>query len=356
MTGPVSTPVRPDSPDSPVATHEVRAVVVDRAGPGPGPATLTWERRPAPTPGPDDLIVRPSFVGVCGSDLELVAGHSDEDFPIEYPHILGHEWSGTVVETGSAVEGFVVGQLVVGHGSLGGNRWFGVTTDGAMADRFRVPAEMCLPVPAGVSAQRAAMVEPLACVVRGLESAGGANASHTAVVFGCGTLGLAMTGLLASTGAFVVAVDPSERRRGIAEQLGAAVTLPAGDGPALLDRVRELAGVDGADLVIEASGAPAAQAAALEVTAVGARVVLMGLASGNAANAGLRLIQARLLTVTTSVGAPPSAWPPTLRLLQRTGLDLTPAVSDVFGFDRCREALDAATHPDTTGKVMLTPV
>ncbi|GMA88367.1 hypothetical protein GCM10025868_36170 [Angustibacter aerolatus] len=119
--------------------------------------------------------------------------------------------------------------------------------------------------------------------------------------------------------------------------------------------MRDALGVDGADLVVEASGAAAAQAASLEVTAWGARVLLMGLASGNAANAALRLVQARLLRVTTSVGGPPSVWRPALRLMHRTGMDLTPAVSDVFGFDECVEALEAAGHPATTGKVMLTP-
>lgn len=332
----------------------VSAVVVARV-PG-GSITVVCEQRPAPVAGPNDLVVVPSYIGVCGSDLELVAGHADGDFPIEYPHILGHEWSGIVAEIGSEVTSFAVGQLVVGHGSLGSNRWFGVTTDGAMADRFRVQADMCFAVPEGVSAQRGAMVEPLACVMQGLESVGGANASHTVVVFGCGTLGLAMVALLASTGAVVVAIDPSDRRREIAERLGASLMLPAADGATLLGQIRALLGVDGADLVVEASGTPAAQAAALEVTAPHARVLLMGLANGNAANAGLRLIQARLLSVTTSVGAPPTAWPPALRLLQRTGMDLTPAVSDVFGFDRCREALEAARHSATTGKVMLTPV
>ncbi|GAB3682783.1 zinc-dependent alcohol dehydrogenase [Angustibacter aerolatus] len=334
-------------------TATVQAVVVDR--PGGGPVSLVCEPRPAPSAGPGQLVVEPRFVGVCGSDLELVAGHSDDDFPIEYPHVLGHEWSGVVAEVGAGVAGFEVGQLVVGHGSLGDNRWFGVTTDGAMADRFPVPADMCFAVPDGVSPQRAAMVEPLACVLQGLQSAGGADASHTAVVFGCGTLGLAMVALLRSTGATVVAVDPSEQRRAIAEQLGASLTLPAADGTTLLAQVRDALGVDGADLVVEASGAAAAQAASLEVTAWGARVLLMGLASGNAANAALRLVQARLLRVTTSVGGPPSVWRPALRLMHRTGMDLTPAVSDVFGFDECVEALEAAGHPATTGKVMLTP-
>jgi L-iditol 2-dehydrogenase len=332
----------------------VSAVTVRKAT--PGTVNIGYEERAAPRPGPGDLVIAPSFVGICGSDLELVAGHSDDDFPTAYPVVLGHEWSGVVLAVGAETgSGFALGQLVVGHGSLGNNHWFGITDDGAMAERFVVPSAMCFAVPEGVSAQRAAMVEPLACALRGLQSAGGADASHTAVVFGCGTLGLAMIGLLVSTGAKVVAIDPSEQRRNIAERLGATVSLPAADGAQLLEEIRLRLDVTGADLVVEASGNPAAQAAALEVTAVGARVLLMGLAHGNT-TAALRLVQARLLTVVTSVGAPAAIWEPTLRLLARTGMDLTPAVSDVFGFDRCHEALTAARHPDTTGKVMLAPV
>jgi L-iditol 2-dehydrogenase len=331
----------------------VSAVIVSKGA--SGTVTVACEERATPTPGPTDLVIEPSFIGVCGSDLELVAGHSDDDFPISYPLILGHEWSGLVVDVGSEIGAdFELGQLVVGHGSLGSNHWFGITEDGAMADRFRVPASMCFAVPPGVSAQRAAMVEPLACVLQGLQVAGGADASHTAVVFGCGTLGLAMIGLLVSTGATVVAIDPSEQRRTIAGRLGATLSLPAAEGAELLEEIRLQLGVEGADLVVEASGNPAAQAASLEVTAVGARVLLMGLAHGNTM-AALRLVQARLLTIVTSVGAPASIWEPTLRLLARTGLDLTPAVSDVFGFDRCNDALSAAGNPSTTGKVMLTP-
>jgi len=335
-------------------SETVNAVVVDR--PGGGAVTLTHQVLPAPRAEAGQLVVRPEYVGVCGSDLELVAGHSDDDFPIVYPHILGHEWSGVVVEIGEGVEGFRPGQLVIGHGALGDNRWFGVTTDGAMAERFVVPADMCHPVPDGIGAQQAAMVEPLACVLQGLHTVGGVDASHTAVVFGCGTLGLAMVGLLVSTGATVVAVDPSEQRRMIAERLGATMVADAGSGEDLRRRIAAELGVEGADLVVEASGAAAAQVASLEVTAMGARVLLMGLAHGVADRAPLRLVQARLLTVVTSVGAPPEVWAPALRLMGRTGLDLTPAVSDVFAFADCVAALEAAGRPATTGKVMLRPV
>jgi L-iditol 2-dehydrogenase len=199
------------------------------------------------------------------------------------------------------------------------------------------------------------MVEPLACVLHALQQVGGSDASHTAVVFGCGTLGLAMIALLAGTGAVVVAIDPSEQRRGIAAKLGASLALPAAPGSEITAMIAEQLAVPGADLVVECSGAPAAQAAALEVTRLRARVLFMGLSHGNASSAALRLIQTNELTLTSSTGAPAQIWEPALRLMQRTNLDLTGAVSDVYPFSACLEALAAAANPGTTGKVMLTP-
>lgn len=275
--------------------------------------------------------------------------------PVTYPFVLGHEWSGTVMSIGAAVTGFAPGDLVIGHGDLGGNHWFGVTTDGALAETFRVPAQQCFPVPEGVSAQRAAMVEPLACVLAGLHSVGGADASHVAVVFGCGTLGLAMVGLLRSTGATVVAVDPSSARRAIAELVGADVALAPTTAAELRERVDACCGSSGADLVVEASGATAAQAAALEVAGVGGRVLYMGLAHGTAQEVPLRLIHAQQLRVSSSSGAPPSVWRPALRLTARTGLDLTPAVSDVYSFAEHEKAFAAAAAPSRFGKIMLRP-
>ena len=331
----------------------VGAVLVARQ-PGQD-VTMDFVQVPAPELGDGQVLIEPSFVGVCGSDLELLAGHLDEDYPVEYPLILGHEWSGTVAEVGDGVAGLEVGELVIGHGALGGNRWFGVTTNGAMAEQFVVPASLCFPVPQTITARQAALVEPLACVLEGLQRAGGADASHTAMVFGCGTLGLAMIALLHTTGAVVVAVDPSASRRKLAEDLGADLGLDAAGGDVLLRRIQEHFGVTGADLVIEASGAPQAQSAALEVTAVRARVVFMGITRGVAPSAQLRLMQARLLSVMTSSGAPAEIWEPTLRLMARTGLDLTPAVSEPFAFNDCQAALEAARSPETSGKVMLRP-
>jgi threonine dehydrogenase-like Zn-dependent dehydrogenase len=329
----------------------VSAVVVDKTA--AGKIAVAARSVPAREPGPDELLVRPEFVGLCGSDLELLDGNFELDFPVTYPVILGHEWSGTVLAVGPGVEDYAVGDLIVGHGALGNNHWFGLTSNGAMAEAFTVPRTLCFHVPDNVGAQQAALAEPLACVIEGLHRIGGADPSHISVVFGCGTLGLAMISLLHQLGCPVVAIDPSEQRRTIARNLGADLTLD----PTTTDPRTTIVGLLGgaADLVVEASGSPLAQASALDLTAERARVLYMGLTHGTAHNVALRQIQARDLQIQASTGAPPTAFASALRLMARTGLDLTPAVSTVYPFTACADAITAARNPAGSGKVMLAP-
>lgn len=332
--------------DSAIRTR--RAVVVHRDGSG---VHVRCDVLSAPLLRTGEIRVRPDFVGVCGSDLEQIFGSMDASFDVQFPHVLGHEWSGVITETGGGTNRFRVGDRVVGHGVLGGNTWFGVSTDGAMADSFAVPESMCFTVPDGVSPLRAALVEPLACSLQALRVAGGADGGQVAVVFGCGAIGLAMVGLLHSVRATVVAVDPSAQRLAVASDLGADHCVVPDERTA--EAVRALVG--GADLVAECSGAPSAQADAIDVTAPEARVLFMGLAHGRADRVSLYQVQNRNLRLCSSTGAPPSIWQPTLRLLERTGLDLTPAVSDVFAFTACEEALTAARDSSRHAKVMLSP-
>ncbi len=329
-----------------------RAVVVHQ---GAGGITVSCDLLPTPPLAADAVRVRPDYVGICGSDLEQIFGVMDPGFEVEFPHVLGHEWSGVVVEAGARVSRFRPGDRVIGHGSLGGNIWFGVSTDGAMADTFTVPEAMCFAVPPAVSSLRAALVEPLACCLQGLRTAGGADAGHTVAVLGCGAIGLSMVGLVRSLGARVVAVDPSGERLRIADALGADHCVQVAEGEDTAARVLRALGGRGADLVVEASGAPSAQAAAFDVTARDARLLFMGLSHRRSAQVSLHQIQNHNLRVLSSTGAPPHIWEPALRLLDRTGLDLEPLVSDVFAFEDCAAALSAARDSAGHAKVMLSP-
>lgn len=302
-----------------------------------------------PTPGPGQLLVRPSYVGICGSDLEQLADHMPDTFVINYPHVLGHEWSGEVVEVGPGGRDFKVGDPVVGHGDLGGNRWFGVTHDGAMADLFAVDRTVCFRLPAEMGLRNAALVEPFACVFEAFGKLGGLNAAHRVHVHGLGAIGLCTVIQAVAARASVAAVDPSARRRELALSLGAEVAVDPSD----VEAMEALAAA--ADVVVEASGAPPAQAAALESAAQNGRVLFMGVSAPRAVPTRLGLIQQRNLTVMSSTGAASGAWPGALRMIERHGLDLTPIVSATFSFADCEEALARAADPGRETKVLLHP-
>jgi L-iditol 2-dehydrogenase len=304
--------------------------------------------------GARDLTVRLAFVGICGTDSEILHGRMPATFEINYPHSLGHEWSGVVEDIGADVTGFQPGDRVLGHGHLGGNDWFGVTHDGAAAEVFTVPAAVCFQVPQNTSLLSAAVIEPFACVLQALTKSGGVSGADTVHIHGLGAIGLNALMQCRHAGAQVVVFDPSPIRRERALTLGAAGALDpfTGEIPKLAEAVD---GRPYADLVIEASGNPVAQANALEGADTGGRVLLMGVSQPRPVPTRLGLIQERDLTVRTSVGAPASIWPAAIRYVRTSGLDLATIVSAVFPLSTGVEALTAAQDSKNQVKVMLAP-
>jgi threonine dehydrogenase-like Zn-dependent dehydrogenase len=332
---------------SATATRDtVSAVVVTKHE---GEITVGCDEVARPTVGRGQLLVRPAYVGICGSDLEQLADHMPATFDINYPHILGHEWSGEVQEVGADVEGFRVGDKLIGHGDLGENRWFGVTHDGAMAELFVVEARVCFRLEAVTDLRTAAVVEPFACVFAAFRRLGALNAAHRVHVHGLGAIGLCAVIQAAAVGAAVTVVDPSERRRDLALRLGARLAIDPTDTTAM----DELA--SSGDVVVEASGSPHAQAAAIESASHGGRVLYMGVSRPRPTNARLGLVQERDLTLISSTGAPPDAWEPALRMLQRLQLDLGPLVSSTYPFTQIALALARAADPGAEIKVLLHP-
>jgi len=320
-----------------------------------GTITVGYEHIDRPTPGPDDLLVEPAFAGVCGTDMEQLHGRMPESFIINFPHTLGHEWSGTVVATGSNVTGFAAGDKILGHGHLGGNEWFGVTHDGAMSEVFTVPASMCFAVPDVVSLQTAAVIEPFACVLNAVKKIGGLSAADTVHVYGLGAIGLCAVMQAVVAGAQVVAYDPSELRRKTALQLGARAALNPLEEGSLADATAAQIGRGLGDVVIEASGNPFAQAMAIKSADDDGRVLLMGVSVPREVPVLLGLVQQRNLTITSSTGAPPPVWPAAIKYVANVGLDLEVLVSSVIDFADCEEAIARAQDSGREVKVLLRP-
>jgi threonine dehydrogenase-like Zn-dependent dehydrogenase len=213
-----------------------------------------------------------------------------------------------------------------------------------------------MPVPDSVSLQNAALIEPFACVLNTMQKVGGVHAGQTVHIFGLGAIGLTAVMQAATSGATVVVFDPSPLRRQKALAIGASCAVdPLLGVEANLDEIEASTGRRFADLVIEASGVAAAQAASLESADHGGRVVLMGISRPRPSGARLGLVQDRDLTVTTSVGAPAAVWPVALRFVENTGLDLTPIVSSVLPFSECVEAIQRAEEPGRDIKILLRP-
>jgi L-iditol 2-dehydrogenase len=224
------------------------------------PGDLRIDEVPKPEPGPGDVLVQVEVALTDGTDLKTYRrGH-----PLLFtspPVPFGHEFCG-----------IVDGRRVVAANSAPCGGCDGcargeqcrelVFLSGAYADWLVVPERIAAAnlheVPAGVPPEAAAMIEPLACCLRGVARAG-VEAGETAAILGAGPIGLMLAACVADAGGWPVIVGGRDERRALAEEFGAEV----GDGR-------------GADVVIEAAGTEQAWADAVELARPGGRVLLFG--------------------------------------------------------------------------------
>jgi L-iditol 2-dehydrogenase len=215
-----------------------------------GPGDLRLEDVPRPEPGPDEVLVQVEVALTDGTDLKAYRrGH-----PVllaEPPSPFGHEFCGVDVATG---------RRVVAANSDGERPL--ELLNGAYAEYVLVPERIArtslLPVPPRLAAETAAMVEPLACCLRGVELAG-VEAGQAVAVLGTGPIGLMLCACVADAGGRPVAVGGRRQRRELAPLFGAET----GDG-------------EGADVVVEAAGTAEAWTDALRLVRPGGTVVFFG--------------------------------------------------------------------------------
>jgi (R,R)-butanediol dehydrogenase/meso-butanediol dehydrogenase/diacetyl reductase len=248
--------------------------------------------------GPGMVEVEVAFCGICGSD---VAEYAHGPFAIRpKPHALsgqappvtlGHELAGRVVDVGEDVSGVAVGDRVAADACWRCNRCracrtgrynlcplsgsIGLCSDGGFAPRVRFPAYCAVPLPDTVSDRAGAMLEPLAVAVHALDRVD-ARAGEVCVVLGFGAIGACTALVGRAMGLDVLVSEPGEERRSRAVDLGFRVHAPEGSPRDVARAVRALTD-GGADLVVDASGAPPALEAAPDMTVRGGRISLVGL-------------------------------------------------------------------------------
>jgi L-iditol 2-dehydrogenase len=258
-------------------------------------AASRFEIRDLPKPeiGPDEVLVRVKACGICGSDVHGMDGSTGRRKP---PIIMGHEASGVVAEVGEAVRRWQVGDRVTfdstvycghchfcrrGDVNLCDNRQvLGVSCDefkrdGAFAQYVAVPERIVVGLPATVSFEQAAMVEPVSIAVHAVARVP-VQFNDTAVVVGAGMIGLLVIQALKTRGCgFVMAVDTKQERLDLARQLGADKCFAPQDGDVVEEVMKRTAG-RGADLAVEAVGFAATVKTAVRVVRKGGSVGLVG--------------------------------------------------------------------------------
>ncbi len=260
-----------------------------------GPEDLRVEEVARPEIGPDEILLKVLNANICGTDLRIYKG-GHRHYPPGAVRIPGHEVVGDIAALGERVTGYDIGQRVfvapnMGNGrnraTISGNnnmdpdfQAIGINLDGAFADYMRIPALAVqqgnvMPLDDGVDPAVAALIEPLACVLRG-QNAINVRSGDVVVVMGAGPIGILHVKLANLRGALrVIVSEPAAGRREQALALGAdRVVDPLNED--LQTAVLAESGGRGADVIIVAAPSKAAQESALEIAAIGGRINLFG--------------------------------------------------------------------------------
>ncbi|MFJ2768853.1 zinc-binding dehydrogenase [Streptomyces sp. NPDC087300] len=319
------------------------------------PEKATFEQRDVPTPRPGEALVHIAYNSICGSDLSLYRGvwHG-----FGYPVVPGHEWSGTVVEINGAnghdqslVGRNVVGDLTCACGSCAACgrgtpvlcenlQELGFTKDGACAEYMTIPVDNLRPLPDALPLRAACQVEPLAVALNAVSTAG-VNPGDRVAVMGAGGIGLMLMQVAKYLGGEVTVVsEPVAERRAVAGQLGATELCSAAPGQLaeLVARRPELT----PDVVLEASGYPAALQEAIEVVRPGGRVGLIGYRVEETGPMSPQHIAVKALTLRGSLG-PGGRFDDAVELLAKgTDIAVEPLLSHEFGLADYATAIDLA--------------
>lgn len=313
-----------------------------------------------PVAGPKDVVVKIKAAGICGSDLSYI---KIGGMPAEPggTTALGHEAAGEVIEVGSEVSDILVGQQVVINGmttpsNVGSGGPEGAFTEELLVREARM-GDSILTIPEGIPYDIAAMCEPLAVAMHGVNRAD-VKPGDKVVVFGCGPIGLGMILWLVDRGITdVVALDLAAERRERALALGARAAL----NPLEVDLRAELAKLHGevpsfgrigvgTDAFIDAAGAPNIIGDVIMMAKFHSKLVVTAAYMKPVEFPVGRMLTSEM-TITTAVGYP-TEFPDVLEAMPRLKDKIASLISHHMPFEQILDGLKVAATPESA-KVMI---
>ena len=325
---------------------------------------------PTPQIAPDEVLIRVRACGICGSDLKI----QDDEHPYTPPVVVGHEFSGKIVEVGADVTGWCVDDRVVSeqHTHACGRcrqcltgdafactskRAPGYFVDGAFAEFIKVPAWLLHRIPDNLSFVEAALSEPSAVAAHGVLDRTGIAPEDVVLVFGCGPIGLLAAKMAQASGAskvIITGIDRDEKARlPKACELGIdhVVNVMQTDLAAL---VSDLTDGEGVDVVIELAGALPAIDQAFRLARRLGRVGVIGQPPTENVAIPYRQALFRALTVSFSYSSKYTSWERALSLFERGVIQPKQFITHVLSLEEWSQGFDLARSGEAV-KVVLEP-
>lgn len=324
------------------------------------PRAIRIEREAVETPAPSEVLVKVAFCGVCPWDLRAYSGLSTST---RFPLRLGHEVSGIVEAVGAGVHGFQPGDRVAvdvirrcgtcRHCQAGRENHCERAdySRGGFAGYLVAPAGNVYPLAGSTPLIEAALIEPLACALRG-QNRVGVNATDTVLVVGAGPLGLLHGQVAAARGARWLVSDPRAARRQAALELGAALALdPQAEG--FQESLRTATGGDGCSVAILAMGLVEALPQALAALGLTGRLLLFaGFYPQSSLSLDLNSIHYRELLIAGTSDYTRTEFRQALELIEAGAVRIAPLISHVYPLADIEQAL-ATTRTQAGLKVMV---
>lgn len=336
--------------------------------PAPAPGAEIRENLPVPTPGPREILVKVRATAICGTDSHIMAWTPYAQQRVPTPMVFGHEFSGDVVQVGSAVTEVKVGDRVAGETHIPCNhcrmcrsnkrhicenmKIIGVHVTGAFAEYICFPADCAFRLAEDFDYVTGALLEPMGVAVHGVDCAD--VKGKTVVINGCGPIGLMAVGAAKAWGAKqVIALDVVDEKLTVAEKMGADVILNSAktDAPAQIVKLTD----GGADVAIDYTGVVPAIKSMFRMITNGGRIVLVGLPNNPIELDLTSDIIYKEATVIGSTGRLMyKTWEQCIALIESGKFHMEPVISGKYALRDFEQAF-AAIRAGKPGKMIMIP-
>jgi threonine dehydrogenase-like Zn-dependent dehydrogenase len=324
------------------------------------PGVIEIRDIPKPLVSDSDVLVKVQAASVCGTDLRIMK-HGHFKLTSGTPRVLGHEFSGEIVEVGSGVADFHLGDRVsvtpnVGCGSCkqcsrGLNQMcpnyeaFGITIDGGFQEYALIPGRAIARgnlhrIPKNVTYEFAALIEPLSCCHSGQNKVE-VSPEDSVLIIGAGPIGCFHTMLAKQRGAKqVIVANTKQFRLDIAGQMGADHLINVSNSN-LSEEVMRITNGEGVDVIITCVSKPEVIAEATSLLAIHGRVnVFSGLGMQALPQIDVNSLHYKAQTITGTTGSSVQDYIDVIEMMSNSDLDVSPIISERFPVERLLEAME----------------